>query len=431
MVAVGASQREMKVVGPRLNPARLNDAIVVAGDDVARYFAELPSSTDICDVVSAVGPPFPRLFVEFDGVPNPFGLNAWGVLFEELDHNSDLWPVTGTLIEEWRQGKPIGPVITWHLPLTADGRLQPSDEEGRGSIFVEPLDEDIVPREVFLEFGDTLTSLLGPALLTISFMHCRNVDVRPVDPPSKLALKAERRRGRRLTRYYVLEIDPMRRVLEREGGVETQGLRRALHICRGHFKTYTDTAPLFGRVTGTYWWESFARGSLEEGLIEKDYRLRLDQGGLGRPYEPASENPEIAKHAPEHSGLDPDLGGRGKAAHAITQNELAGAVEAAGHSPRRPRSDEPQYDLAWQDGETTWVAEVKSLTPQNEERQLRLALGQVLRYRQLLAVDDRDVRAVIVVERAPTDMSWRKLCEEQGATLLWHGEINVAERVSP
>lgn len=98
-------------------------------------------------------------------------------------------------------------------------------------------------------------------------------------------------------------------------------------------------------------------------------------------------------------------------------------LERAGFSPRRPRSDEPQYDLSWQDGETTWVAEVKSLTQKNEERQLRLALGQVLRYRQLLAADDRDVRAAIVVEHAPGDMSWRQLCEQEGAMLLWPGEM--------
>jgi hypothetical protein len=429
LVAASAGHAEAKVVGPRLDPATLDEAVVVAGDDVARYFAEFPVGTALGDIVSSVAPPFPRFFVEFDGAPNGFGLSAWGVLFEEQRDN-DHWLVTGTLIEEWRRGKPIGPVITWLLPLTTDGRLEPGDEEGRGSIFVKPLDPDVVPDEIFLEFGDSLTRLLGPALLTISFMHCRNVDVRAVDPPAKLSRKAERRRGRPLSRYYVLEIEPMRRILEREGGAGTQGLRRALHICRGHFKSYTDTAPLFGKLTGTYWWESFARGSPEAGHVEKDYRIRVAEGTLGRPYEPADEHAEIAAHAPEHSGLDPDLGGRGLRAHAIMQNQLALAVEHAGHSPRRPRPDEPQYDLAWHDGTTTWVAEVKSLTPQNEERQLRLALGQVLRYKQLLSGGERDVRAVIAIEREPSDISWKQLCDQQGATLLWPGEMKVSAKGS-
>jgi hypothetical protein len=125
------------------------------------------------------------------------------------------------------------------------------------------------------------------------------------------------------------------------------------------------------------------RGKAEEGVIEKDYRVRLDQG-LGREYVAADEHPEIQRNAPEHTGLDPDLGGRGLRAHNVTQNLLASAVEQAGHEPRRPKPDEPQYDLAWEAGDVTWVAEVKSITPQNEERRLRQALGQVLRYRQLL-----------------------------------------------
>ena len=53
--------------------------------------------------------------------------------------------------------------------------------------------------------------------------------------------------------------------------------------------------------------------------------------------------------------------------------------------------------------------EVKSNTPKNEERQLRLGLGQVIRYRQLLAREERSVKAMIATEREPTDPSWSAL----------------------
>jgi hypothetical protein len=43
------------------------------------------------------------------------------------------------------------------------------------------------------------------------------------------------------------------------------------------------------------------------------------------------------------------------------------------------------FDLAWQIGRTLFVAQVKSLTLRNEEKQLRLGLGQVLRYADLLS----------------------------------------------
>jgi hypothetical protein len=138
---------------------------------------------------------------------------------------------------------------------------------------------------------------------------------------------------------------------------------------------------------------------------------------LGRPYEPADEEPELAQA--ERSGPDPDTAGRGLAAHGRTQNLLARAVEAAGYSPRRPGEDEPNFDLAWEADGVIRVAEVKSLTPQTEERQLRIALGQVSRYRQLLARGGQEVEALIATEYEPADSSWSELAEEQGITLCW------------
>jgi hypothetical protein len=103
----------------------------------------------------------------------------------------------------------------------------------------------------------------------------------------------------------------------------------------------------------------------------------------------------------------------------VTQNALAAALRDAGYEPRRPKPEEPQYDLAWAADDVIWVAEVKSITPQNEERQLRLAVGQVIRYRQLLSDEGRTVRAMIVAETEPTDPSWVLLCAEESIVLSW------------
>ena len=67
-----------------------------------------------------------------------------------------------------------------------------------------------------------------------------------------MSKKHLRERGMPLVSYHVLNIDPMRRVLSRDGHADTSGLRHALHICRGHFKEFTDEAPLFGKYTGSY-----------------------------------------------------------------------------------------------------------------------------------------------------------------------------------
>ena len=63
----------------------------------------------------------------------------------------------------------------------------------------------------------------------------------------------------------------------------------------------------------------------------------------------------------------------------------------------------------------TWVAEVKSITPQNEERQLRTALGQVLRYAQLLEDEGRMVKTVIATEAKPNDTTWIDCARARGS----------------
>jgi hypothetical protein len=228
--------------------------------------------------------------------------------------------------------------------------MQKGDSRGYGSIFVAPVEIRDLPKDAAFDFTNALIDLLAPALLTISLMHCKNVDVRAVDPPERVSRSHARRHGQPLTRYHVLDIQPMRTI---------------------------------------------------------------------RDYVEADEHAEISPTSPEHTGRDPDLGGRGLRAHNVTQNLLAQAVRAAGQEPRRARPDEPQFDLAWELNGVTWVAEVKSTTPENEERQLRTALGQVLRYRYLLETHERTVRAMIATETEPSDPSWIDLCGAQQVALVW------------
>jgi len=101
----------------------------------------------------------------------------------------------------------------------------------------------------------------------LSLVNCKNVVVSEVTPPERLSRKHARKRGEPLTSYYVLDIEPMRRILDSEGEAQTKGLGHALHVCRGHFKTCTEDSPLFGKRVGTYWWASQVRGKAEEGVV--------------------------------------------------------------------------------------------------------------------------------------------------------------------
>ena len=82
------------------------------------------------------------------------------------------------------------------------------------------------------------------------------------------------RTGKPTIVYKELVIDAFRKQVryetQREGGDE---VKRALHICRGHFATYTDDNPLFGKYTGTFWRPMHKRGHKEAGEVRKSYKI--------------------------------------------------------------------------------------------------------------------------------------------------------------
>jgi hypothetical protein len=140
------------------------------------------------------------------------------------------------------------------------------------------------------------------------------------------------------------------------------------------------------------------------------------QTHIGAEYRPAAVSTLPDSRDP--FSVDPAVVERGLRGHADTQNALATAVNAAGLTPLSPTAADPNFDLAWEADGGTYVAEVKSITAANEERQLRLGLGQVLRYRSLLAEGGCSVFAVLAVELAPSDPSWAALCSELGVVLV-------------
>ena len=78
----------------------------------------------------------------------------------------------------------------------------------------------------------------------------------------------------------ILEIGAIKDVLRAEGDAAANGLRKALHICRGHFATYTENNPLFGKLKGTFWKPAHVRGSIEDGIVDKDYRVSPKAKGV-------------------------------------------------------------------------------------------------------------------------------------------------------
>lgn len=146
--------------------------------------------------------------------------------------------------------------------------------------------------------------------------------------------------------------------------------------------------------------------------------LRIDVSRiLEVAYVHADESATVAEHDP--FATDPDVVERGTRSHARLQNRLAAEVTAAGLVPLSPSVDDPPFDLAWRDEADLHVAEVKSTTATNEEHQLRLGLGQLLRYRHALSADGTTVHATLYVEQQPADPAWSDLCQSLRIALRW------------
>jgi len=163
----------------------------------------------------------------------------------------------------------LGSGFTW-LFLDREGRILKPMLPGFS------VDQDLTAGEMEAAAMIAL-KFMAVIAMACSFLSCRNVRRVENEPDAKLQ-KARQRRGKPpLTKYYTLEIEPMKEVLRREGRSEEVGLKKALHICRGHFATYTEEKPLFGRpgATGRFWIPSHVRGSKDAGEIRKDYSIQL------------------------------------------------------------------------------------------------------------------------------------------------------------
>lgn len=123
-------------------------------------------------------------------------------------------------------------------------------------------------------YVDAIACEVFPVLFSIQFMNCKNVKTVRNEPSKTLEDSYMKRHKRPMLRYYTIEIEPMKKVLENEGGIKGNGIKKALHLCRGHFAHYTPDKPLFGRVTGTVWKPAHVRGNPSEGIIAKDYSLK-------------------------------------------------------------------------------------------------------------------------------------------------------------
>jgi hypothetical protein len=235
-------------------------------DNIAEFFRSLSDGSR--SHVASIAPPFPRFWVEYRDSPDADGLTlTHGFLFEAYSEPSG-WQVVLVHLGGSSQLPHIVIFGSYTLKLDSQGSV---------------VDIDVrLPEQLKKEAENgylPLANFVHIALLTVTFLHCKNV-ARVEHVPDPALVKRSRERGNPVPlKYHTLEIEPMKEILRKEGQIEKVGLERALHICRGHFAHYAEDGPgLFGRgVHGDFWIPQHVRGTEKKGVVISDYNIHAPE----------------------------------------------------------------------------------------------------------------------------------------------------------
>ena len=207
-----------------------------------------------------VAPPWPVFFMSYKRRPRIRIRDEWrtaesppgeiGFLFSsDLDEASGEWTVYSFAFEGHA-------ARGFNWSIDKDGHFAaPADKRAKKEAIAYAASP--IVRWPQLEILDSRPPDLEPFIvpfLAISFCHCKNVDLvrEPVAP--KVKAKRDRVHSWSPESWHTLRIEPIRTQLNAAGAREPGGLKRALHIMRGHFKDYREGRGLFGKTHGLWWW---------------------------------------------------------------------------------------------------------------------------------------------------------------------------------
>lgn len=154
--------------------------------------------------------------------------------------------------------------------------------DGRDGSYVPDSLGYIIPRKIGNnpKWQRMLSGKVPAINMTLSLMHCKNVEIVDANPAgTRQQRRFEERRGIQVAQFKTLVVDPDRtqKRCAEDDGRQSQSRDMAAHIVRGHFATYTEDRPRFGRAkdgVGTFWISPHVRGSTEVGMVGKDYSVK-------------------------------------------------------------------------------------------------------------------------------------------------------------
>lgn len=122
-------------------------------------------------------------------------------------------------------------------------------------------------------FGKISGFYAGILNCVLVLLTIQNLTAQPHSPSMNLNKKRRKKGKCPLYTYHTLRLQlPGKAKKGKNNKIASPGTAR-LHLCRGHFKVYTEENPLLGKYTGRYWWQPHARGNRRRGVVMKDYAV--------------------------------------------------------------------------------------------------------------------------------------------------------------
>jgi len=237
-----------------------------------------------------VDPPYNKCWFDLDATYN-VDSSKYGFLLSkhsksfvsfmcfEKSKKHDIWFPHGLSYLIWIHGdtdpdydelEGFDPKVTKHLVLP-DGTVTSSSYF---SIFTEidgPIDFDV---DSMIEEGVNRMFIPNMCLM---LLNCKNISTEDQPAPARLNKKRAKTGKQPLFSYKILNISLPSKKRGASGSTVGMSDPKRLHLCRGHFKTYTEENPLFGQHVGRYFWQPTIRGDKKAGLVMKDYNIRASK----------------------------------------------------------------------------------------------------------------------------------------------------------
>lgn len=253
----------------------------------------IPKRREVISSIPNIAPPFPRMWLEFtytkkhekdkslftsnqmkgrlpknvfdalisqiEKVPDGLIFTIREGVYLESQRTTGGWNICGAGFSDFN-----GNFVPYGFSVSAALDGSPPSDGGFSAFSFKQVDDS---------FYGHITSSVYTFLYSIALMHCKNIITEEVGGKSE-TIKNRRHRNKG-TRHHVLKIIPMKKVkaYQEKGASSLSKGDMSLHIRRGHFKTYSPEAPLFGVHSSTYWWESHTAGKAEVGTVTKDYQI--------------------------------------------------------------------------------------------------------------------------------------------------------------